>query len=39
MLSDALEMILGHSSKRMSRGVGQSRILVVASGQMVIVDI
>lgn len=39
MLSGGLEMTLGRSNKRMSRVVGQSRILVVASVRMVIVDI
>lgn len=39
MLSDVPEMILGHSSKRMSRVVGQSRILEEVSVRMAIVDI
>lgn len=39
MLSDVLEMILGRSSKQMSRAVGRSRILVAASVRMVIIDI
>lgn len=38
MLSDAPEMTLSRSSKRMSPVVGQSRISIIANVQKVIID-